>query len=160
MRTTCKHFRIQVIIILFSVSFLLGSCSNNEPLDVKAELAKYEWMVGRWNSSSDPAVWEIWESDSTELTGLSFQIVGMDSTILERMKIKWVDTTFVFIADVPQNPDLVEFVLTKKEANRLQFENPNHDFPKEIMYQKVGNNSLVAEVGDGSKTIKFLFVRR
>ena len=129
-------------------------------VDHNLELSRYKWMVGNWNSTTDPAIWEFWDMDSTELHGVSMSIKGGDSNMLEEMKIYWKDTAFIFVADLTENEAPVEFILVKKEANRMRFRNPEHDFPKEISYRKIGHNSLRAEVGGDGKSVKYLFVKR
>ena len=160
MKLLFNAFSIKFGISIFLLVIAIGSCAGDKNVDRKKDVAVYTWLVGEWNSSLDPAIWEIWESDSVELNGVSFRIIGKDSTMLEKMKIKWQDTILVFIADVPENPTSVEFYLTEKKANLLHFENPKHDFPKEISYKKIGSNSILAEIKGDHKSIEYLFIRR
>jgi len=161
LRSLLKDFFSSFILLVAVLFLTLNACSDgDEPVDHSLELRRYNWMVGNWNSTTDPAIWEFWKLDSTELRGLSIEIKGKDSNILEEMRILWKDSGFVFIADVAENKEPVEFFLVKKEANRLRFQNKLHDFPKEISYQKIGHNSLRATIGGKNKSIKFLFVKR
>ena len=46
-----------------------------------------------------------------------------------------------------QNDNMpVTFTMTSKTDDAMTFENPEHDYPKKIVYRKVSADSLVAEI--------------
>ena len=150
-------------LLFLSFSFTLLSfiaCSGGDKRDAKSEISNYNWMEGRWNSSNDPRIWEIWSADSVGLHGFSYRISSKDSVLLEKMHIVPRDTAIYFIADLPENSENVEFLLIRNEVNRLRFVNAAHEFPKEISYQKMGHNTIRAEVKGNNEVLKFLFVKR
>lgn len=44
------------------------------------------------------------------------------------------------------NEKPVSFYLTKSNDNQLVFENPKHDFPNKIVYNKINSDSIVATI--------------
>lgn len=57
----------------------------------------------------------------------------------------------------------VSFILTANNLNQLVFENPNHDFPNTIIYNRVGADSLMAEIAgmkDGKKVSQIFKMKK
>jgi hypothetical protein len=54
-----------------------------------------------------------------------------------------------------------DFKLTRASATEVVFENPQHDFPKRIIYRKGADDSLTASIdgGEGSKAMTYVFKR-
>ena len=54
-----------------------------------------------------------------------------------------------------------DFKLTRASATEAVFENPQHDFPKRIMYRKNGDDALNASIdgGEGTKAMSFTYQR-
>jgi hypothetical protein len=46
----------------------------------------------------------------------------------------------------------VNFMLTKTDST-FTFENPNHDFPKKIVYQKLNDTEIFVQVSDGKQKV-------
>jgi hypothetical protein len=76
-----------------------------------------------------------------------------DTMFHESTKLLVQDTDIVYIADVPGNPAPVPFKLTSYKNKKAVFENPQHDFPKTIVYSLIGEDSLVATI-DGEENGK------
>ncbi len=117
-------------------------------------------MRGTWNSTLDPSVFEVWRMDSTSLNGIAFKVSAGDTTFLEKINIIETDSSLVFVADIPENEATVFFYRFGRDANRLWFKNMEHDFPKEISYQKIGHNSFRATVSGNGVSNKVLFIKR
>ena len=65
---------------------------------------------------------------------------------------------------VAENEYPVPFRLTSVESGRVVFENPTHDFPQKIIYQRNGTHALKVTIegpGDGeeSRQVGFDFLR-
>ena len=154
--------RISIPTYLFSLLLLLVTSCNQEAgkQEEVSVFEDYKWMAGTWNSTDDPGVYEIWTLDGEMLSGLSMQVWQGDTNILERMEITENEGLFqleVFLSDTAES---TIFPMSVREANRMHFTNPQHDFPKEIIYSKLGLNSLRAEIKGNGKKQRFLFVRR
>jgi hypothetical protein len=48
----------------------------------------------------------------------------------------------------PGGGPAVEFALTELSPTRALFENPQHDYPKRIVYERVGGDGLRTEISD------------
>lgn len=151
-----KHKFIVATIIAFS----LISC--NEKNDYK-ELSKMNWLIGTWSNSNDAKVYtEVWkkENDST-FTGYSNITKEKDTIFSELMTLSQKGDSLYCIVSVndQNNGESVSFTLTSSNNNKFVFENPKHDFPTKIVYNKVNNDSIFAqvsgEVGDKSLTVDF-----
>ena len=92
------------------------------------------------------------------ISGKSFFIENIDTTILETIEIKKIDNeTFYCPKVVDQNDgEAVLFKLTSSDPTKLVFENAQHDFPKKICYYKEGNNINAWIEGNGKKLSFYL----
>lgn len=134
------------------------SCQNKEnqekPLDPKIKtftlLEKANWLVGEWeNTTKDGLMTEKWikENDST-FTAKSCFITKKDTLHLESVVMKQKGDSLYYIPTIKtQNEGKpVHFKMIDATENQLVFENKTHDFPQKIIYIKVSNNNLIAEI--------------
>lgn len=139
------------ITILTSISLLVIAC-NQKP---NVTIADLEWLIGTRSSQQDQMlIYESWSKTSDELlTGKSYYTENGDTVLLETIEIKQLDGELFYCPAVSnQNGgQAIEFKLTSKNPNHLIFENPEHDFPKKIVYIKEGNNINAWIEGDGKK---------
>ena len=95
-------------------------------------------------------VYEAWKpSDTNILTGEAYTVKENGSKkIAERLAIRKVKKDIVYSAMVPnQNAGkAIDFVLNQIDENTYSFENPNHDFPKKIIYKKVSDSEMFVVV--------------
>lgn len=122
--------------------FFFSSCNSESP---------YAFLKGKWEiDSGDRPQYEYWEeSESGEgLIGRSYILLDGEEQDLESLEIRHEGDDIVLVATVlNQNAGLpIRFELNQDETEWLSFENPEHDFPKEIRYQKVTDDRLQVEV--------------
>ena len=122
---------------------LLGICgfAQDHP-----EMAKLAWISGCWKTEGNTQTEEQW----TKLEGQS--MLGMGRTISngktvfhEFLQIRERADGIYYIAQ-PNDGTAVSFKLVKVNPNQAIFENPQHDFPQRIIYQRVIDGSLVAVI--------------
>ncbi|MBV6484679.1 MAG: hypothetical protein KFKLKKLM_01189 [Flavobacteriales bacterium] len=139
------------ISILTSISLLIIACSQKPTVTI----ADLDWIIGTRSSQQDQMlIYESWSKTNEELlTGKSYYTENGDTVLLETIEIKQVDNELYYCPAVSnQNGgQAIEFKLTSKKPNQLVFENPEHDFPKKIVYIKDGNNINAWIEGDGKK---------
>jgi hypothetical protein len=127
------------------------------------DLKKLQWLEGEWNRTnakpgrSGIEKWKM--NSSTEMQGWGISMRGTDTSFVEKLKIVVKDNNIYYVADVPENKAVVLFKLTKSNDNEFVFENPEHDFPKQITYTRDGNK-LKATVSGNGKTIEYLFEKK
>jgi hypothetical protein len=81
--------------------------------------------------------------------GESYFVVGSRDTVFsEHVRLEDANGKLAYIVTVPgqNNEQPVHFEMTSSNESQVIFENPQHDFPNKIIYNKVGNDSLVAEI--------------
>jgi hypothetical protein len=130
---------------------------------VSSDLKKISWLEGKWertNTKPGKKGFEVWTKvSSTEWRGNGVNLSGTDTTFVEKLKLVVKDGTPYYVADVPENQKQVFFKFTEFTDNGFVCENPQHDFPKKISYQREGDKLKAIISGDG-KSIEYHFVRR
>lgn len=128
-----------------------------------SEMKNLGWLEGTWvrtNLKPGRTGSESWTKLSpTGWRGLGCTLQGKDTLFVEHMKLVIFENTPAFVADVPENKGLVYFKFTATTSHSFTCENPTHDYPKKIVYDRQGNNLKVTISGDG-KSNEFLFIRQ
>ena len=128
------------------------------PVQAKG-IHQVEWLIGQWkrtNAKPGRSSVETWKKDRDQLVGFAVNMNGRDTTYVEKLKIVFKDNTLYYVADVPQNKSEVYFKLTELSESGFVCENPQHDFPKKIRYERTGSGLRAVISGDG-KEIPYLF---
>lgn len=115
-----------------------------------AQIEKASWLIGEWgNTSKEGVLTETWtkENDSTFL-GKTYFITGKDTAFTESIQLMQQNDQLLYIPTVSDQNEgkPVSFTLTTSSENQLVFENKEHDFPQKITYNKITNDSIVAEI--------------
>jgi hypothetical protein len=109
------------------------------------------FLDGTWKIENSE-IYEMWEliSDRT-MTGQSFRVREGEQVITEYLEIKQINEQIIYTATVLNQNDGagIEFVLSQPDSQTWIFENPDHDFPKKILYQKRSSDVVYVEVSDG-----------
>ncbi len=120
--------------IILSIFFGLTISNTSLRMD------QFKWLLGTWivhNPSGIQRV-EIWsETNETSFSGSGIRVSAeMDTTLRENLVLKYEGDQYWYIPTVPdQNNALpVPFGLTAVNGYHFVFENPEHDFPKRIIY--------------------------
>lgn len=138
------------------VAALMPACSS-APHDTKAQqpLAAYSWLLGEWLSDSgDQRIHESWRAAAPDLysgTGSTEDRHSGERKGFEQLQLVARDGRIFYVANVAQNPAPVAFALTSDDPYRLVFTNPQHDFPRKIVYELVAEEELRVEVSDGGE---------
>jgi Domain of unknown function (DUF6265) len=130
---------------------------------VDTDLKKLSWLEGKWervNTKPGKTGFEVWTKiSSSEWKGMGVSLNGADTAFVEKLRLIVQDGTPYYVADVPQNQDEVRFRISELTATGFVCENPAHDFPKKISYQRDGDK-LKATISGNGKSIDYLFVKR
>lgn len=113
-------------------------------------LKNADWLIGRWeNNSPEGNLSETWkvENDST-FSGESYFVVKNDTVFSEKVSLFETNGKLIYKVSVPgQNDEKpVEFESSFFNNKTMIFENPKHDYPNKIIYNKVSADSLVAKI--------------
>lgn len=128
-------------LLLILSCFLLG-CKATQ------NLKNIHWLSGTWYNQ-EQRLYETWTAQSkSQLNGTSYQINQKDTLVFETISLIYQGKNWLYIPTVKNqnNGNAVIFSATKASKNQLIFENLQHDFPQQITYTKINNDSLVAKI--------------
>jgi hypothetical protein len=103
------------------------------------------------------AICEEWKKmNKNHLQSRGYMIKGSDTVVNERVALTKTAEGIFYTSTVEEqnNKQPVAFKITKAEKNLFVFENPQHDFPKRIVYHFINADSLHAFVDDGNDESK------
>jgi hypothetical protein len=111
---------------------------------------------GKWiMQKGDKTIGEEW----TKISEAWFESKGYfikdgDTIVTERVALKRVygEVFYTSTVEDQNNKQPVKFKLTFYKKGKFIFENPQHDFPKRIIYDFTSRNTLHAYIDGGAKT--------
>ena len=111
------------------------------------------WFTGCWQIlQGDRVIDEQWMAPGGGLMlGMSRTVRAGRTSAIEFITLRVVEGRFVYEAN-PSGQRPTPFTATFVSAERAVFENPAHDFPKRIIYERKGDAALVASIDDGTGT--------
>ena len=127
-------------------------------------LADISWMAGHWQSAPGGRrqIEEHWtQVAGASMLGMSRTVVGDKTVEFEYLRIEQRADGIYYVAHPKARCPGTDFKLTRASTTEALFENPQHDFPKRIMYRRGANDSLTATIdgGEGMKAITFTYER-
>ena len=130
-------------------------------------LAEISWITGDWQtapamSGGRAQIEEHWTSVAGgTMMGMSRTVAGEKTVEFEYLRIEQRADGIYYVAHPKARCPGTDFKLTKASATEAVFENPQHDFPKRIIYRKSADDSLTASIdgGEGTKAMSFAFRR-
>lgn len=152
---------LSVVILLFTTI----SCNKQSKAAEKApaenfqktyaQLEKANWLIGSWgHTSPQGTLAENWKRvNDSAFKGEGFFIVNNDTVFAEYIDLIETKGKLTFTVSVPaqNNEKPVPFGMTSISENNIVFENPKHDYPAKITYNKITNDSLVAVISGVQK---------
>lgn len=147
-------------ISLLAILIFYLSDAGAQSQKVTNDFAKLAWLEGSWRRTHvkpGQSGSERWTKISgTQLSGLGLTMKGEDTVAIEKLKLITKDENIFYVADVPENKEPVYFKLTEISETSFTCENPDHDFPKKIVYQK-DDKKLKATISGNGKSIDYFF---
>ena len=121
---------------------------------VPGDLKALAWLVGRFTGTQGKAeIEEHWgPAGGGAMLGTARTVAGGKMVGFEFLRIVAREGSLVYVAQ-PGGGPAVEFVLTELSPTRALFENPQHDYPKRILYvhlasEQGGVDGLRTEISD------------
>jgi hypothetical protein len=95
------------------------------------------------------------------MMGVSRTVAGDKTVEFEYLRLEQRADGVYYVAHPKARCPGTDFKLTRASATEAVFENPQHDFPKRIIYRKTADDSLTATIdaGEGSKAMSFAYKR-
>jgi uncharacterized protein YciI len=111
-----------------------------------------DFLQGTWKMENRE-VYEHWDKlNENSLKGFSYKMADEQMSITEYLDITQTGNKITYTAFVlNQNQGKgINFLLTQSDSS-VVFENPEHDFPKKIVYSKLSDREIFVEVSDGNE---------
>lgn len=111
-----------------------------------------DFLQGTWKMENED-IYEHWDKlNDNSLKGFSYKLTAGQMTVSEYLDISRINEETIYTATVlNQNQGKgINFKLTKTDSAFI-FENPNHSFPKKIMYQRLNDTAIFVQVSDGNQ---------
>ncbi|WP_146146702.1 DUF6265 family protein [Taibaiella chishuiensis] len=109
-----------------------------------------QWLAGIWeNKTPRGSIYESWQkTNDSVMTGRSYRLKDGDTLVFEEIRIVSEQGQLFYIPVVKnQNGGQpVRFRLVSASDSGMVFENPQHDFPQRITYNRTGSDALVAAI--------------
>jgi uncharacterized protein YciI len=111
-----------------------------------------EFLLGTWKMENKD-VYEHWDKlNENTLKGFTYKLKSGQMHISEYLDIRKDKKKIIYSATVlKQNSGkAVDFTCIKTDST-YTFENPHHDFPKKIVYQRLNETEIYVQVSDGKQ---------
>ena len=123
-------------------------------------LADLSWIAGDWQTAPGGRAQseEHWTSAAGgSMMGMSRTVANEKTVEFEYLRIEQRADGDYYVAHPKARCPGTDFKLTKSSVTEAIFENPQHDFPKRIIYRKTADDSLTASIdgGEGTKAMTF-----
>jgi hypothetical protein len=138
------------------MKFILSICFLIVSSTLFGQQSEFGWLLGTWQENRKS--FESWKYEDGLLSGTAYQLDHSSGKeiVTEQIKLIKKEGNFYYVPDVagPQGP--VEFRITSFDKDSFTAENPDHDFPKKIVYKKIGD-TLEATISGQGKSIRYSF---
>jgi hypothetical protein len=118
----------------------LTCVSPSAMADVCRSLSAVEWMLGDWARTGETTViretWHRASDDTFEGDSITSSIADGDVLAYESLRLVAMSEGVFYIAKVAEHELPVPFRLTRCTDNVAVFENPDHDAPKRLTYDR------------------------
>ena len=131
--------RTMVLVFALFAAALTGVAMAQQP--VPEGIQQLEWLQGTWQRDDLPqgrSGDEVWRREGDALVGAGSSYRDGALRFREQLRIVQEGAQVFYVADVPGNPAPVKFRQTHQQGQSVVFENPAHDFPWRIEYQREG----------------------
>jgi hypothetical protein len=118
-------------------------------------LADISWISGDWQTAPGgrAQIEEHWTTAAGgTMMGMSRTVAGEKTVEFEYLRIEQRADGIYYVAHPKARCPGTDFKLTKASATEAVFENPQHDFPKRVIYRKTADDSLTASIDGGEGT--------
>ena len=122
-------------------------------------LQDFAWLAGSRSMKGNVLIEERWtDPASNMILGISRTVRGDKVVEFEFLRIEARTDGLYYVAQPGGRPQ-TDFKLTRWDGTEAVFENPQHDFPKRIIYRRLPDNVVWAKVdgGAGTKGPEFTF---
>ena len=153
---------VMALLMAFTFTGRSSTGAANPNAGAGGTIADLAWIAGDWQT--DPSGRAVSEEHWTRpaggsMIGVSRTLVGDRTVSFEFLRIEVRGESIFYVASPKGRCPATDFKLTRVSGQEAVFENPEHDFPKRIIYRKnsAGGLSAIVDGGEGTKSEKFDF---
>ena len=126
-------------------------------------ISEVAWIAGDWQTAPGgrAQIEEHWmQPAGGSMLGMSRTVAGGRTAEFEYLRLEQRADAVYYVAHPKARCPGTEFKLTRRTGQEAVFENPQHDFPKRIIYRKNADGSLTASIdaGEGTKSQSYAFL--
>lgn len=144
------------LLTIIAAIFILSSCSNSNK-------TSFDAFEGTWKVEGKNQ-YESWtKASENEFTGISYSLEENKRNIWEELSINMQNDEWFYTAMVKSQNEgqTINFKLNSKESSYFSFENPKHDFPKQIIYRILSPDKMEVRVlGDSLNSFSYLQIKQ
>lgn len=161
-----KVLRIAAALVLagaFALARVPGLHSQPPVGGTTETLSDIAWIAGDWQTAPGgrAQIEEHWmQPAGGSMLGMSRTVAGGRTAEFEYLRLEQRADGIYYVAHPKARCPGTDFKLTRRSAQEAVFENPQHDFPKRIIYRKNSDGSLTASIdgGEGTRSQSFAYV--
>lgn len=158
-----KKNKMETKKLLLMLAILLVANTSNAQESNQQKFKKLEWLVGTWdrtNAGAGKSGYESWSKVSdVKLVGKGVSLEGKKIVFVENLAFIAIGADLFYTVVVTGEKKPVYFKLTSLSNDGFTCENPKHDFPTKITYQRSGNTTK-AVISCNGQSIDYVFVRK
>jgi len=119
------------------------------------------WLSGSWQSVSQTGSEEHWTTPAGGMMLGVHRDVRGEQTFFEYLRIEQMGDSVLYVAS-PMGTGETHFPLVRVRKGFARFENPRHDYPARIEYERTATDELTARISDadGRKERSWVFRRK
>lgn len=142
MRQKQTFSRIHVAILL---CLPLAGCKAASPhgfvMPVDTQLSPVGWLAGSWAADNGATITEEhWTQPfAGTMLGMNRTVAGGKTVFFEYLRIEKTPDGIIYWASPKGRAPATPFKLIERGDQRAVFENPDHDFPQRIVYERNGD---------------------
>jgi hypothetical protein len=154
-------------LVVTLVTIWSAGASRNSAAAAASKIGQLSWMSGDWQTAprGRAQIEEHWTQPAGgAMIGMGRTVAGDKTVEFEFLRIEQRGEDIFYVANPNGQCPQTDFKLTRLSGQEVVFENPEHDFPKRVIYRKNPDGSLVASVdgGEGTKpqSVSYLPVKK
>jgi hypothetical protein len=160
------RFRAVVTFALLATLMIIWSANTAKETSAAGappKIVELGWMSGDWQTAAGgrAQIEEHWTLPAGgTMIGVGRTIAGDKTVEFEFLRIEQRGDDIFYVANPNAQCPQTDFKLTSLTGQQAIFENPEHDYPKRVIYRKKSDGSLVASIdaGEGTKSQSFSYL--
>jgi hypothetical protein len=156
-------FSVRAFAIVVVALWTVNASTASRPVGTATTIERLAWISGDWQTAPGgrAQIEEHWTLPAGgTMIGMGRTVVGTKTIEFEFLRIEQRGDDIYYVAHPNANCPQTDFKLTRLTEQEVIFENPEHDYPKRVIYRK-NADAIVASIdgGEATKSQSFPYVR-